>query len=202
MKRKSVYSSLLAGILLSLLTLTSCLGDNVTEDSNSKIQNAISTMKGPYSGTVLLGTLGNDGFEADTLRIVAEGGWTATDSLVIKNFPVASLAKGVSDNDDVKVALEAFDTPTKVTLYYSYNFAFGDNAYSFTCLSPGVRFKLTYGGTTHDVFAELTSYISGWENGRMNLSFVISQLYIDKVKMSPGNFKAIGYVYNGKKSSV
>lgn len=111
--------------LCTMLTVTSCLGDDDKyELSQDQMKQAMKAMKGTYTGK--LKWQATSGVKYDSLNNVS---YTVNDTaIIIHNFPVSSLAAGVLEgtaNDSLRNAFKAApaqDLVCAITFYYSENF--------------------------------------------------------------------------------
>ena len=140
----------LFGLMVGFLVLggvfTSCLKDEDTGLSVEEQRSAYLQVKGDYNGKLVYSKQLEDksAYVNDTVDV----SWSiATDStLLIKQFPSAALAEGISNND-IKAAM-ASANPVDIKCYTGFNSL---SPVIFLINPSVVTYRLTYGDTTHKV---------------------------------------------------
>lgn len=198
MKKLSRIFSITLCLTAVTLTMTSCFGDddddNITE---AQMKECITNMAGTYSGSRIIGVIQNNTLtETDTLNTEI---WTADDSKInFTHFPVAQLAKGITD-EDIKEAVAASDEEVTIQAYY-YTFASVSTTYQFTLAPQTISIEVDYNGGSHVL--KFPFYQGGYSYGignttQQSIQLVIGGMFVDDQRSS--FFTEMALEYAGKK---
>ncbi len=185
----------------STSVLVSCGGDDDNTPTYEDVLKAINNMKGTYTGTCKAFFI-VDGKASDEVSI-ENVQWTAeSQTILLRNFPVEQLGRGVKENDALKEALS--NTTVKKDLIMKYNICYSAKGeYAFSLLSDGISFSLEGGDDSYAVMAEVYQepafcYVQGNDEAQ-RIQLVVTSLYVNG---SPVSFNAIGFTFTSSKKSA
>lgn len=185
--------------LLSLVTFNSC-GDDDDDNSISREDaiKCIDQMRGQYTGTCRYWrALG-----ADSATLVKDVAWTSGDSLMVKNFPLRSVASGLSDNyADLRKALGE-QTTTEVVAYYGI---YQVSPIAFFLTPRQVSLQVMYNNAPHLVtlaFYEASPYVYTYgryvvtgNSPKVTFYMTLGGVYLDGKLLSEQDFIPITYLF-------
>lgn len=129
----------MACALVAAASLSSCLDDD-DDNNRENALNAVALMSGTYRGNMVA-------HNADEYLDSTTVTWTVdTSGIHILDFPVASLAKGVTGDSVLQAELQKMGTAT-MTVAFSLS-QIGKTEIDFYT-GPDMTFNVTYGGATH-----------------------------------------------------
>ena len=192
----------MALLAVSAPLFVSCGGDdNNGAPTYEEILAAINSMKGTYTGTCQAFFI-VDGKASEEVSI-ENVQWTAeSQTILLRDFPIAQLGRGVKENNALKEALS--NTTVKKDLIMKYNICYSARGeYAFSLLSDGISFNLEEGDNTYAIVAEVLQdpsycYVQGNDEAQ-RIQLVIRSFYVNG---SPVSFNAMGFTFTSSKKSA
>lgn len=183
-------------LIMSALTITSCLGDdNDTEDYSGLTAEDytyyMNQMTGSYRGKLFFASDNLNELDSISTRATVTG---MGDSCVYVSVPIVNLAKGCTDEWVKAAAAEDGGNVAIAIKYYLYRNNNGDvffgayPQYKFGDSNSGKKtVTLTHGGETHDVdfwFYNNTNYNGEFYRNKLQVYFYLVGIQVDGVTES------------------
>lgn len=183
--RNLKFISLIMGCLAAVcLTFTSCNDDDDDYKglTPEQVETAFNAVRGDYNGIMLYAHKDSNGKQVNDSTNIA---WSIqTDSVMtIYNFPVASLAKNVTDSTVSKAIATA--KPQNLKCYIGF---INMSPVTFLINPISVEFTANYGGKDHKI--QVPFYVNNYysfgqrTNGRIIMQIIAADIYSDGVRTS------------------